>query len=289
MGPAARSPVSGYRSGRWYLDHDRVYVYAPVITNDGNLVATGVQLRYVVPDKMVLLSVEPTQGSCSRSPALVCDLSLSPAATATVVLRFRVPELARLANVMSVSGNEPDNDPSYNRADQWQWDFPFCRVVEAPGWPSSGTSGGDLICGTTHGDRIDSAAGEDDLRAEQDTTASTPVQETTGSMPTKATARSRSGRDRVFSGPGDDAIHGSGGDDFAFGDTGNDVLLGGGGHDKLLGGSGRDRIEGGAGNDGIYGGEERPARRRRRKRSDWPRQQRLARRPRKRRRLRRRR
>jgi Tol biopolymer transport system component len=244
--------------GGGYLDRDRVYVYAPVVKNDGNLVATGVQLRYQVPEKMVLLSVEPTQGSCSRSPAPVCDLgSLGPGATATIVLRFRVPEPARLGNVMSVSGNEPDNDPSYDGAGQWLWDFPFCRVVEAPGVVVYGTSGGDLICGTTHGDRIDSAAGDDNLwtGAGHDRLDAGVGADKVYADEGDDEISGGSGRDRVFSGVGDDAIHGGGGGDWAFGDTGIDMLEGDGGADKLLGGSGKDRIGGGGGDDGVHGGE----------------------------------
>lgn len=241
-----------------YLDHDRIYVYAPVVTNDGNLVATGVQLRYAVPEKMVLLSVEPTQGSCTHSPALTCDLGiLGPRATATVVVRFRVPEPARLGNVMSVSGNEPDNDPTYDRADQWQWEFPFCRVFDAPAAVVHGTPGGDLICGTTHRDRIDSAAGDDELwaGAGHDRLDAGTGADTVYADEGDDEIFGGSGRDRVFSQKGHDVVHGGDGNDWAFGDTGNDILGGGGGSDKLLGGLGRDRIEGGGGDDGVHGGE----------------------------------
>jgi Domain of unknown function DUF11/RTX calcium-binding nonapeptide repeat (4 copies) len=251
-------PYPDVHPGGGYLDRDRVYVYAPVVTNDGNLVATGVQLRYVVPEKMVLGSVEPTQGSCSGSPVLVCDLgTVGPGATATVVLRFRVPDPARLGNVMSVSGNEPDNDPSYDRADPWQWDFPWCRVVYAPAAVVQGTSDGDLICGTTNGDRIDSAAGNDDLRAGagNDRLDAGPGDDKVYAEEDDDEIWGGDGRDRILGQKGRDIVQGGDGDDFALGDIGNDVLDGGGGSDRLLGGPGRDRIDGGPGDDGVHGGD----------------------------------
>ena len=251
-------PYPDVYPGGGYLDRDRVYVYAPVVTNDGNLGATGVQLRYVVPEKMVLVWAEPTQGSCSGSPVLVCDLgTLGPGATATVVLRFRVPEPARLGNVMSVSGNEPDNDPSYDRADPWQWDFPWCRVLDAPAVVVRGTSHGDLICGTNHGDRIDSAGGDDDLwpGAGNDRLDAGPGDDKVYAEDDDDEIWGGDGRDHILGQKGHDIVEGGDGDDYAFGDIGNDVFDGGGGSDRLLGGRGRDRINGGAGDDRIHGGD----------------------------------
>jgi Tol biopolymer transport system component len=251
-------PYPDVDPGGGYLDRDRVYVYAPVVTNDGNLPATGVQLRYVVPDRMVLISAQPTQGSCSGSPELVCSLGIvDPGGTATVVLRFRVPEPARLGNVMSVSGNEPDNDPSYDHSDPWQWDFPWCRVIDGPGAVVHGTSDDDLICGTTHGDRINSATGDDELRSGpgNDRLDAGPGSDIVYAEEDQDEIWGGDGRDRIFSQEGDDVVRGGDGDDWAFAETGADILDGGGGADKLLGGSGRDRIEGGSGDDSLHGGE----------------------------------
>jgi Tol biopolymer transport system component len=244
--------------GGGYLDRDRIYSYTPEITNDGNLVATGVQLRYVIPDKMELVSVATMQGSCSRSAALVCDLgNLRPGATTSVVLRFRVPEPALLEFATSVSGAEPDNDPSYDNTKGWQAEFPFCRILDAPAAIVHGTSDGDLICGTTGADRIDSAGGNDELwaGAGDDHLDAGEGDDKVYDDGGDDEISGGSGRDRVFSEAGDDVVHGGDGDDFAFGGTGNDALEGGGGDDKLLGGFGRERITGGAGNDGLHAGE----------------------------------
>lgn len=57
------------------------------------------------------------------------------------------------------------------------------------------------------------------------------------------------GADKIYGGYGDDELHGGDGDDSLSGFYGNDHLIGGDGDDTLRGGSGTDIIDGGAGND----------------------------------------
>jgi len=62
------------------------------------------------------------------------------------------------------------------------------------------------------------------------------------------------GNDELHGGDADDYLYGGDGSDQIWGDEGNDYLNGGRGDDTIYGGDGGDRIEGGAGADTIRGG-----------------------------------
>lgn len=84
----------------------------------------------------------------------------------------------------------------------------------------SGTSGDDVVNGSSWGDVVDGAEGHDTL----------------------------------YGDGGDDMLAGGAGDDFVYGQAGNDVLSGGAGRDEIVGGDGEDVLSGGAGTDHLWGG-----------------------------------
>ena len=83
-----------------------------------------------------------------------------------------------------------------------------------------GTTGNDLLLGTTERDFLSGGDGNDELDG----------------------------------GNGNDVLHGGAGNDKLDGGNGNDVLHGGTGHDRLNGGAGNDVLVGGTGFDILYGG-----------------------------------
>ncbi len=105
-------------------------------------------------------------------------------------------------------------------------------IVAKPGVTTRGTSGSDVILGTSGDDVI----------------------------------RGRGGRDYICSGAGDDKVYGGrgrdyidlgAGDDFARGGPGGDYIEGGSGSDLIRGRGGRDTINAEAGIDRCYGGAGR--------------------------------
>lgn len=110
------------------------------------------------------------------------------------------------------------------------------NVVNASGGFAAGTTGDDLIYGTTAGDTLRPLPGNDIVYG-------------------------NSGNDTIFGSLGNDTLYGQLGADQISGEEGNDILIGGDGDDQLYGDSapglgstnGNDIIFGGAGNDVIYG------------------------------------
>jgi Ca2+-binding RTX toxin-like protein len=93
-----------------------------------------------------------------------------------------------------------------------------------------GTSGGDVLAGTTLQDLITSYSGDDTISADD-------------------------GDDTVYASAGHDRVRGGAGNDTLDGGTGNDVLEGGEGHDVVNAGEGDDRVIAGAGDDTYRGGK----------------------------------
>jgi Ca2+-binding RTX toxin-like protein len=98
-----------------------------------------------------------------------------------------------------------------------------CRIA--------GTSGDDVLMGTSLADVILGEAGNDTLRA-------VPSADRLG--------------DTLLGGPGNDLLVGSNQTDSLDGGPGNDILRGGADGDLLIGGPGRDVVYGGGGRDLIY-------------------------------------
>lgn len=96
----------------------------------------------------------------------------------------------------------------------------------------NGTSGHDVLIGTSLNDFISGFGGGDELFGRQ-------------------------GNDRIDGGSGNDELFGEEGQDILVGGTGSDTLSGGPGNDRLDGGTGNDDLIGGEGNDALRGGAGR--------------------------------
>ncbi len=101
----------------------------------------------------------------------------------------------------------------------------------------SGTSGPDLLFGTSGVDVIHGGDGDDVIWG----------------LGSGDTLCGGNGNDTIFGQAGVDTLLGGSGDDLLYGVSGDDILLGGGGDDDMWGGSGWDWISGGPGNDDVWG------------------------------------
>src|SRR6185369_11834917 len=91
------------------------FTYQIVATNNGPNTATGIVLSEVLPDGVTLVSATPTQGSCSTGQQFTCQLgSLNAGAKATVTVVVIPQRDGTFNNLATVSGNEPDPDPTNN-------------------------------------------------------------------------------------------------------------------------------------------------------------------------------
>lgn len=86
--------------------------------NQGPAVAGGVTVSDELPSTVDFVSASPSQGSCSGSQVIVCNLlTLNPGATATVKLTVRANGSGPLVeNSATVSGQVEDENPANNRS-----------------------------------------------------------------------------------------------------------------------------------------------------------------------------
>jgi uncharacterized repeat protein (TIGR01451 family) len=95
--------------------------YVVTVTNHGGSGATGVTLVDVIDDAK-LRSVTASQGTCTEDPRLAAvdcaigSLSVDATATVEIVVRAVRPKSSPITNTATVSGNEPDPDPTNNTA-----------------------------------------------------------------------------------------------------------------------------------------------------------------------------
>ena len=87
--------------------------YTVFVANNGPANATGVTMTETVPAGVSFVSATPTQGSCSGTSPVVCNLgSLAVNADATVTLVVTPTAAGTISNTASVTGNENDPTPA---------------------------------------------------------------------------------------------------------------------------------------------------------------------------------
>lgn len=110
-------------------------------------------------------------------------------------------------------------------------------AVEVPSSDIIGTSGDDLLIGTSADEDIQGLSGNDIIVGRGGNDSLT----------------GNEGNDRLRGGNGNDTISGGLDRDILRGGNGNDILTGGAGNDILRGGNGDDTLTGGAGRDRLFG------------------------------------
>ncbi len=204
--------------------------YTITVTNNGPDAATGVVVTDTLPSGVTFVSATPSQGNCSGTATVTCNLgglNNGANATVTIVVRPAPAAVPSLSNTASVSGTETDpNNANDSDAEGTTVNPLLCKGLAAT---IVGTAGSDTLNGTSVRDIIAGLGGND-------------------------TINGWGGNDLVCAGSGNDTVSGGDGKDRLLGEGGKDRLKGGSNRDRLEGGSGRDRIEGGSGNDRLNGG-----------------------------------
>jgi uncharacterized repeat protein (TIGR01451 family) len=91
--------------------------YTLAVTNAGPSDATGVMLSDGLPAGVTLVSVDPSQGSCSGTMTISCSLgTVAVGDSASVVIQVIPNQPGTLTDAASVTGSLGDPDPSNNSA-----------------------------------------------------------------------------------------------------------------------------------------------------------------------------
>ena len=86
-----------------------------VVTNGGPGTATGVTLTYTVPSGLELQSVSASQGDCTGTKTIVCELgSIEANASATVTMVVKALASGSYSNVVDVTGDQSDPNGNGN-------------------------------------------------------------------------------------------------------------------------------------------------------------------------------
>jgi Tol biopolymer transport system component len=225
---------------RAYVDANRIYVYTATVRNHGNVASDPIHVRVSSDDAISFLAVKGAE-DCAVGAEVNCALpALTPGASVTFELRYRVVDRGghTLRAVVSGAGTSPDGDESDN-VDVQTRAYPFCvLIVEDGGVTLRGSAEDEMFCGTSGPDRIDADGGNDWVLA--------------GGR--HDVVHAGSGRDEIFGGTGSDYLYGQAGRDRIHGDAGADVLFAGDGFDRLFGAEGGDYLNGGFGGDLIDAG-----------------------------------
>jgi uncharacterized repeat protein (TIGR01451 family) len=188
--------------------------YVVTVRNGGPGRATDVVLTDTLPDSVQFVSADPSQGSCTGSGPVICNLgSITSKASASVKLVVKTTEGGRITDAGQVQGNESDPNPAN--------DSSLARTVVCT---RLGTAGADVLKGTSGSDVICGLGGND-------------------------TIYGYGGADLIYAGDGSDVVYGGSGADRVYGGYSSDALYGGWGADILLGGTGNDSLNGGPGTD----------------------------------------
>jgi len=104
--------------------------YTIEVNNSSSAMATGVLVNDTIPTGVPFVSVNSTQGSCTRSgDTVTCRvLSLAAGATATITLLLKPNAVGTITNTANVVANEPDTDATNNSSTEDTTTSPSCEI-----------------------------------------------------------------------------------------------------------------------------------------------------------------
>ena len=89
--------------------------YTLVVTNHGPITATGVTVSDPLPANFALVSATSTQGSCSGTTTVTCNVgTMLNGASVTITIRGTPAVAGPMSNTATVASNEPDSQLSNN-------------------------------------------------------------------------------------------------------------------------------------------------------------------------------
>ena len=104
--------------------------YTIEVNNSSSAMATGVLVNDTIPTGVPFVSVNSTQGSCTRSgDTVTCRVpSLAAGATATITLLLKPNAVGTITNTANVVANEPDTDATNNSSTEDTTTSPSCEI-----------------------------------------------------------------------------------------------------------------------------------------------------------------
>ncbi len=171
------------------VDPGQQVTYTATITNGGNAAAPTVAFQDLLPGKATLVSTTPSQGSCSGSPVILCNLgALNAGANATVTIVVTAGNPGTMSDHGWVSTNPPGNWQHERTVNTYVRNVTPDLALRLSGSPGTVTVGQQVtytatVTNTGHG--IDANAGfQDQLPANTTVVSTTPSQGTCSGSPT---------------------------------------------------------------------------------------------------------
>lgn len=253
--------------------------YTIAVTNNGPVTATGVTLTDNLPSGVSFQSVSTSQGSCSGTATITCDLGNLPngaKVTVTIVVTVTA-QSGSVTNSAAVEGHPTDSNPGNNRADVTSTLITASPSPTSTGPPPTekcpgfendprpqivgtengeklvGTADSEIICGLGGNDLLKGLGGDDLLIGNGSIVVRRPDIHAAASTDNDS-LRGSKGNDVLFGNGGNDRMRGGAGDDKLFGQGGKDKMGATFGIDYLVGGRGRDNLRGGPDADSLRGG-----------------------------------
>jgi len=119
--------------------------YTITITNSGPDMATAVTVGDALPGNVTFVSALPSQGTCSGTSIVTCNLgSIAPSANATVTIVVMPTMAGVISNSVNVAGNEADPVRDNNRTTETTTVNPADLSVTKTGSPNPVTVGQNL-------------------------------------------------------------------------------------------------------------------------------------------------
>lgn len=162
--------------------------YTATVSNSGNGPAGAAAFQDLLPGKVTLVSSNASQGSCSGSPVIVCNLgSLNAGASATVTIVATPTQPGKITDRGWVSANPPGNWQHERSVDVYVRDVSPALALRLTGSPGSVSTGQQVTYTATvtnTGNGTDANAGFQDLLPNNTTVVSvTPSQGTCSAGP----------------------------------------------------------------------------------------------------------